>query len=133
MPEVKVNDIEMYYEVHGEGAPVMIINGFGGTSENWESVSPLITDLSKHFKAIIQDNRGVGRSTISDKKVTIKLMAEDKVALLDKLGFEAAFFIGNSMGGMIAQEIALNNPEKVLGLILSATSPGGDCYDQLEL
>ena len=128
MPEANVDDIKMHYEVHGEGTPVMIINGFGGTSENWESVSPLITDLSKHYKVIIQDNRGVGRSTISDKKVTIKLMAEDKVALLDKLGVESSYFIGNSMGGMIAQEIALNHPERVLGLVLSATSPGGKCY-----
>ena len=128
MPKVELNDIEMYYEVHGEGVPVMIINGFGGTSEGWESVSPLITDLSKRYKVIIQDNRGVGRSTISDKPVTIKLMAQDKVALLDKLGIEAAYFIGNSMGGMIAQEIALNYPERVLGIILSATSPGGECY-----
>ena len=129
MPKVKVNDIEMYYEVHGTGTPVMIINGYGGTSEGWESVSPLITDLSRHYKVIIQDNRGVGRSTISDKPVTPKLMASDKVALLDKLGIKAAYFIGNSMGGMIAQEIALNYPDRVLGIVLSATSPGGECFN----
>ena len=129
MPKVKVNDIEMYHEVHGEGTPVVIINGYAGTSEGWESVSPLITDLSRHYKVIIQDNRGVGRSTITDKPVTPKLMASDKVALLDKLGIDAAYFIGNSMGGMIAQEIALNYPKRVLGLVLSATSPGGECFD----
>lgn len=129
MPKVEINDIEMYYEVHGEGTPVVIINGYGGTSEGWESVSPLITDLSRHYKVIIQDNRGVGRSTISDKPVTLKLMASDKVALLDKLGIPAVYFIGNSMGGMIAQEIALNYPERVLGLVLSATSPGGECFE----
>lgn len=129
MPKVKVNDIEMYYEVHGEGTPVVIINGYSGTSEGWESVAPIISDLSKHYMVIIQDNRGVGRSTISEKPVTLKLMASDKVALLDKLGVDAAYFIGNSMGGMIAQEIALNYPKRVLGLVLSATSPGGECFD----
>ena len=129
MPKIKVNDIEMYYEVHGEGTPVVIINGYGGTSEGWESVSPLISDLSKHYKVIIQDNRGVGRSTISETPVTLKLMASDNVSLLDKLGVDAAYFIGNSMGGTIAQEIALNYPKRVLGLVLSATSPGGECFD----
>lgn len=134
MPKVKVNDIEMYYEVHGDGIPLVIINGYGGTSEGWEAVSPLISDLSRHYKVITQDNRGVGRSTISDKPVSIKLMAHDIATLLDRLDAESAYIIGNSMGGMIAQELAINNPEKVLGLVLSATSPGGECFmDEAQL
>jgi 3-oxoadipate enol-lactonase len=128
MPRVKVNDIEMYHEVHGEGTPLVIINGYSGTSEGWEAVAPLVTNLSKHFMVITQDNRGAGRSTISETPLTIKLMADDIIMLLESLGLKAAHFIGNSMGGMIAQEIALNYPEKVLGLVLSATTPGGKCY-----
>jgi pimeloyl-ACP methyl ester carboxylesterase len=123
MPKVRVNDIQVYYEVHGEGFPLIMIMGLGGNIDWWDP--RLIQELSKKFKLIILDNRGAGRTDISSRKYTIKLFADDTVGLMGALGISRAHVLGISMGGMIAQELALNYPEKVEKLVLCSTLCGG--------
>jgi pimeloyl-ACP methyl ester carboxylesterase len=124
MPKVQVNDIEMYYEVHGEGTPVVFITGYSGTSQG----VPFFIDfppMIENHKVILLDNRGIGKSSTSEEPYSIKLMASDIAALLDALNISKAHILGGSMGGMIAQEVAINYPEKVISLVLVGTSPGG--------
>lgn len=122
MPKVKVGDINMYYEIHGEGEPVLMIMGASGTTALWGPAIPL---LSREYRAIPFDNRGIGYSEAPEVPLSIKMMADDAAGLLDALGIDSAHVYGASMGGMIAQELALHYPEKVVSLILGCTGPGG--------
>ena len=122
MPKVKVGDINIYYEIHGEGEPVLIIMGHSGTTALWGPAIPL---LSREYRVIPFDNRGIGYSEAPEVPLSIKMMADDAAGLLDALGIGSAHVYGASMGNMIAQELALNYPEKVVSLILGCTSYGG--------
>ena len=86
---------------------------------------PLIDEISKRFKTILFDNRGTGQTDIPDGEYTIKMMADDTVGLMDALNIERAHIFGVSMGGMIAQELVLNYPEKVEKLVLWGANCGG--------
>ena len=123
MPKIQVNDIEIYYEIHGEGFPIVMIHGFSANLDWWPQ--SLISELSKTFKVFIFDNRGAGRTDKSDMEYSIRLFADDTAGLMDALNIKKAFIIGLSMGGMIAQELTLNYPEKVEKLILCGTYCGG--------
>jgi len=123
LPKIKVNDINMYYEVHGDGFPLLMIPGVSICLKIWDK--PLIDGLSKRFKTILFDNRGAGQTDIPDGEYTIKMMANDIAGLMDALNIECAYVLGFSMGGMIAQEMALNYPLKVKKLILWGTACGG--------
>jgi pimeloyl-ACP methyl ester carboxylesterase len=123
MPKVKVNDIQMYYEVKGEGYPLMMISGLGGNLEGWDPRS--IRALSKKFKLVLFDNRDAGRSDTSEREYTMKTFADDTAGLMSELGISKAHVFGQSMGGMIAQEFVLNYPEKTAKLILCSTHCGG--------
>jgi pimeloyl-ACP methyl ester carboxylesterase len=112
----------MYYEVKGEGFPVVMIMGLGGTLDWWDP--RLIEELSKNFKTVTFDNRGAGRTDLSNKEYTIKLFADDTAGLMDALKIPRAHVCGASMGGMIAQELAINYPEKVERLVLYSTNCG---------
>jgi len=111
MPKVKVDDIQIYYEVHGKGFPLIMIMGLGGNADWWDP--RLIQALSKEFKLIMFDNRGAGRTDISERKYSVKMFAEDAAGIMDALGISEAHVLGISMGGMIAQELVLNHPKKV--------------------
>jgi len=120
MPKVKVNDIQVYYEVKGEGFPLVMING---GNENLDCWNPrLIEALSKRFKLVLFDNRDAGRTDASDREYTIRLFVDDTAGLMEALGVSKAHILGISMGGMIAQELAINYPEKVSKLVLCSTS-----------
>ena len=123
MPKIQVNDIKIYYEIHGEGFPIVMIHGFSANLDWWPQ--SVINELSKTFKVIIFDNRGAGRTDKPDMVYSIRLFAEDTAGLMDALKIKKAFIIGLSMGGYIAQELTLNYPEKVEKLILCGTSCGG--------
>ena len=123
VPRVRVNDIQMNYEVNGEGYPMVMIMGLGGNLDWWDP--RMIQKLSKNFKTIIFDNRGAGRTEISEKEYTSRLFADDTAGLMDALGISRAYVNGISMGGMIAQELAINYPEKVDKLVLCSTACGG--------
>ena len=123
MPTVQANDIDIYYEEHGSGEPLLLIMGWGGNAASW---SPQIPGLAETFRIIAFDNRGAGRTTAPESPYSIAQMADDTVALLDLLDVPRTHVFGVSMGGMIAQELALAHPERVGALILGCTSAGGD-------
>jgi len=122
MPKVKVGDINIYYEIKGEGEPLVMIMGLAGNLDWWDP--RMISEFSKYFKLILFDNRGAGRSDMGERPFSIKLFADDTSALMDALGIPKAYVLGFSMGGMIAQELALNYPEKVKKLVLCSTFCG---------
>jgi pimeloyl-ACP methyl ester carboxylesterase len=117
------NGGRLYYEVYGEGEPLLLIMGLGANHLAWTAQVPV---YAREFRVIVFDNRGTGQSDFPEGvDYTIPLLADDSAALLDFLGVDAAHVYGVSMGGMIAQEMALRHPEKVRSLILGATWPGG--------
>jgi pimeloyl-ACP methyl ester carboxylesterase len=123
MPKVKVNEIAIYYTKRGEGTPLIMINGWGSSSEGW--YPEFIKELSKHHELILIDNRGTGQSDKPDNEYSIKTMARDTAKIMEALNISRAHVFGASMGGMIAQEFALHYPEKVESLILGSTAYGG--------
>jgi len=129
MPTVRVDDLEIYYEVHGNGFPLVLISGYSASSESWDVLVPKVRELSKHYKVVTLDNRGTGRSSAPEGDYSIKTMGDDVAGLLDSLRISKAHILGQSMGGMIAQELAINHPKKVNGLILVSTTPRGFAYD----
>ena len=122
MSTAKVDDINIYYEIHGKGEPLVLIYGYAGHSGLWFRQIPI---LSKKYRVIAFDNRGVGRSDKPDIPYTMAMMAKDIAGLLDIIGIDTAHIFGISMGGMIAQHFALNYPQRVISLILGCTNCGG--------
>ena len=117
------NGARLYYEVYGQGEPLLLIAGFGASHLSWASQVPV---YAHEFRVIVFDNRGTGQSDFPEGvDYTIPLLADDAAALLDALGVDTAHVFGHSMGGMIAQEMALRHPERLRSLILGATWPGG--------
>ncbi len=122
MPTAKVGDINIEYYVEGEGPPLLMIMGWGGQARSWGE--PFLERLRPHFQIIRLSNRGTGLSDKPGGELTIWLMAEDAVGLLRELGIQRAHVLGVSMGGMIAQELVLNQPQVVQGLVLGCTNCG---------
>lgn len=123
MPEATVKACTIYYESHGEGEPLLLIRGLGSSADHWYAQVP---ELSRHFRVITFDNRGIGRSGDPGGAFTVADMAADTAGLLDALEIDSAHILGLSMGGMIAQELALHYPQRVKGLILVVTHCGGE-------
>jgi pimeloyl-ACP methyl ester carboxylesterase len=118
MPNVRVNGIDLFYEVQGAGDPLLLIAGFACDHTIWSQVAPA---LAPRYRVVVFDNRGVGRTSGPDAVVTIRQMAEDAAGLLDAVGLGPAHVAGHSMGGMIAQELVLAHPGQVRTLsILSS-------------
>lgn len=125
MPKVRVGDVQIFYEEAGQGEPLVLIMGWGGDHTAWALQVPA---FSAEFRCVAFDNRGAGQSDQPDVAYTIRMMAADAVGLLDALRIERAHIAGLSMGGMIAQEIALNYPDRVRTLQLHATLARPDAY-----
>ena len=123
MPKININDCSIYYEIHGQGEPLVLIMGLRRNAEWWYRQLPALT---QHFQLIVFDNRGAGRSDKPEMEYSIRLFADDTAELMNFLGLSRAHVLGFSMGGYIAQELALNYSEKVRSLILSSTGCGGD-------
>jgi 3-oxoadipate enol-lactonase len=123
MPKARVNGINIFYRVQGKGEPLVLIMGLGGECGDWVLQA---CAFKRYYRVITFDNRGVGKSDKPSEPYTIKTMADDAVGLMDHLEISKAHILGVSMGGMIAQEVAINNPERVGKLILVSTTAGRD-------
>ena len=119
MPSVQTGDIETYYEITGEGEPIVFVHGAGGSHDNWH---PQVKHLSDRFKVVTYDVRGHGRSSGSDRKYSCALFADDLHNLLVALEIEKPVVCGLSLGGMTAQEYAVKYQSNLAGLILADTA-----------
>jgi 3-oxoadipate enol-lactonase len=125
MPLARAGEIELDYERSGSGPPLLAIMGMSGTSLHWGEA--FLEPLREHFEVIVYDHRGVGVSSrLDDQTLTITQMAEDAARLLAALELDSAHVLGISMGGMIAQELALGHPERIRTLTLGCTYCGGE-------
>ena len=118
MPTTERDGTSLYYEVHGDGEPLLCIMGLGGNLHFWEFQ---IAALAAHHRVIAFDNRGAGRSDKPPGPYTIPILADDAIAVLDAVGVPRAHVLGISMGGMIAQDLALRYPDRVGALVLACT------------
>jgi pimeloyl-ACP methyl ester carboxylesterase len=123
VPTARSGDISLYYESTGAGAPVLLVMGLGMNATGWWRTVPVLAHAG--LRVLAFDNRGVGRSDRPPGPYTAAAMADDAVAVLDAADVERAHVYGISLGGMIAQEIALRHPQRVERLVLGATTPGG--------
>jgi len=122
MPFIEHQGARIYWDERSTGEPVLLIMGLGYPSDMWWRTRPV---LDSRYRTIVLDNRGAGRSSVPPGPYPIALMAADAVAVLDAAGVESAHVFGISMGGMIAQELALESPQRVRSLILGCTAAGG--------
>lgn len=123
MPNATLGEVELYYETHGTGAPLLLVPGFasGAWSWGWQTDA-----FARDFRVILFDPRGISASTITgESPVTIQAIADDAAALLDALGIDEANVLGISFGGFVAQEFALQHPHRLKKLVLACTSFGG--------
>jgi 3-oxoadipate enol-lactonase len=123
MTSVDAGGTELYYERNGSGEPMLLIQGMSATHLAWGA--EFRAGLEPRFETIVFDNRGMGKSGQAELPFTVADMAADALALLDALEVERAHVVGISMGGTIAQELALASPDRVRTLTLGATFCGG--------
>jgi 3-oxoadipate enol-lactonase len=123
MPSVDAVGTELHYLRAGEGEPLLLIQGMSATHLAWGR--PFLDELERSFDTIVFDNRGMGLSGQAELPFTIADLAADTAALLDALGLETVHVVGISMGGMIAQELALAHPERIRSLTIGASYCGG--------
>jgi pimeloyl-ACP methyl ester carboxylesterase len=120
MPTIQVNGIELYYEMHGEGQPVLLIHGLGSSTRDWDLQVPA---LAAQFKVITFDVRGHARSEKPKQPYSVKLFADDTAALIRALDLAPVHVVGISMGGMIAFQLAVDSPELVRSLVIFNSGP----------
>ena len=128
---VRANGQELYFEVHGEGAPLVLVMGIGYDATLWTLAQ--VPALSEKFQVVIFDNRDAGRSSKAAAPYTIADMADDVAALMDALAIKRAHLLGLSMGGMIAQEFALRHADRLQRLVLSGcgAAPARVAFDPI--
>ena len=119
MALLKIGDLQLYYEVHGNGDPLLLVAGLASDSQSWQ---PIIGELSRHYRVIVLDNRGAGRTSPNDVNTSITLMADDCIVLIKSLELQSVSILGHSMGGFVAMDCAVRYPDYVDKLILAATS-----------
>jgi len=119
---VNIQGITLHYTIEGAGVPVMLISGLGGNIDSWQRQA---SAMREHHLVVRFNKRGEGRSDTPPGPYRISGMAAETVQLLDALDIPAAHIVGSSMGGMIAQEVAIQYPDKALSLTLLATQCGG--------
>jgi pimeloyl-ACP methyl ester carboxylesterase len=125
MPTVSANGVDLWVEQEGNGDDVLFISGLADEGACWVDQ---VAGLRDRYRTTIFDNRGVGRSATPDGPFQITDFAADTAALMDDLGLESAHIVGSSMGGAIAQELALSRPERVRSLVLNGTWSRGDRF-----
>lgn len=124
MPLIRANGIEQYFELHGEGAPLVLVAGMGGTANYW---ADQVSHFARTRKVLVYDQRGTGRSPHAPVD-SIDQLAADLAALLDELGLERVDFVGHSTGGNIGQIMAIEQPRRIGKLVIYASTTHGDAY-----
>lgn len=124
MPVASAGGVQLSYEREGSGPPLLAIMGMSGTLLSWGE--PFLAPLRESFEVVTYDHRGVGESSRMEAPFTIAELAADAAALLDALELDSVDVLGISMGGMVAQELALAHPERVRTLTLGCTYCGGE-------
>ncbi|MGH7875787.1 MAG: alpha/beta fold hydrolase [Candidatus Binatia bacterium] len=119
MPTVRVNDAEIYYETHGQGQPFLFFSETACDGEIWKLFQ--VPEFAKDHRVIAHDYRGTGRSGKPSIDYTTRMFCDDAVAILDHLHVDQAIVLGHSMGGRVAQLVALDYPQRVKQLILAST------------
>jgi pimeloyl-ACP methyl ester carboxylesterase len=118
--------MKLAWESHGEGAPLLLVHGLGYTRQGWGPQREL---LVRRYRVLSYDNRGIGESEIPPGPYTVAELAGDAAQVLDEAAVERAHVLGASLGGMVAQLLAAEQPERVDRLVLAGTTPGGsDAY-----
>ncbi len=120
MATAQLNGISLYYDEHGEGAPLLLVAGLSSDSQSW---LPVIEPLAAHYRLILPDNRMVGRTEPKTVETGIDIMADDVVALMDELGVDKAHIVGHSMGGAVSLDLAARYPERVEKLVILCSGP----------
>jgi pimeloyl-ACP methyl ester carboxylesterase len=123
MPFAGDEGVKLYYEVTGQGDPLVLIMGYGHHSLHWGALPQQFAGID--YRVVVMDNRGVGRSDKPDAPMTISVMADDVARVMDAAGLKKASVFGVSMGGLIAQVFALNHPDRLTNLVLGCTFSGG--------
>jgi pimeloyl-ACP methyl ester carboxylesterase len=118
--KVPVNGLEIGYRIYGRGEPLLMIMGYAGEMDVWPP--ELVQELSRSYRVILFDNRGMGYSSGADAPVSIELMASDAAELLTALHIESAHVLGWSMGAMVAEQLAISYPQRVRKLVLYGAS-----------
>src|SRR4051794_30272254 len=119
MPFADSNGVKIWWEELGEGSPVLLLMGFGNSGQLWR---PVAERLAAKHRVLIVDNRGTGQSDSPKGPYTVPEMAADAVAVLDAAGIDKAAVYGVSLGGAIAQEVAITHPGRVRSLVLGCTA-----------
>lgn len=125
MPKADLGDVEIYYESHGAGPPLLLASGLGGAAAYW---APNLPALSAKYRVITFDHRGAGQSTHSRIAYSVDQMTDDLVGLMDHLGIERAHLVGHSTGGAIGQTLAVTRPERLASLIIYASWTRADPF-----
>lgn len=123
MKKIRVKDIDICYETLGSGEPLVLIRGFTASKDEW---SPrFLARLSQEYLVVTFDNRGAGNTEAPPGPFTMEQFADDTAGLMEALGMDTGYVLGESMGGMIAQELALDHPDRIRKLALCCTFCGG--------
>ncbi|HEY7991666.1 MAG TPA: alpha/beta fold hydrolase [Stellaceae bacterium] len=117
MPRISIGDCQLYYERHGHGFPVMFASGLGGHASFWREQVPA---FARSFDVIVHDQRGIGQSDATRMAYTVEGNATDMIALMDALSIERAHIIGHATGSAVATVLAIEHPERLASVVLSA-------------
>ena len=131
MPKADIGNGEIYYDIHGEGPPLLMVAGLGGTGDYW---NPQIEEFAKHYTVILHDHRGTGQSSLCEIEYSVDQMADDMLRLMDFLKIEQAHIVGHSTGGVMALILAIEKPERIASNVIYAGWTKADphfrrCFD----
>jgi aminoacrylate hydrolase len=118
MPKVTLGDVEIFYETHGAGTPLLLVPGLGGVGSYWNANIPA---FSQKYQVIIHDHRGTGQSSRSHIRYSVDQMSNDLLRLMDHLEIRQAHLVGHSTGGAIGQTLAVAHPERLKSLVIYAS------------